>query len=207
MKRRALIFHITHVDNLPGIIAAGRLWSDAQRLRRSLVTTSIGHEHIKTRRLRRDVSVAAGGKLGDYVPFNFCYRSVMLYAIYAGAVAQYNGGQNPIVHLVSSVETAASTGRPYAFTERHAELGYAQYFDSLDDLEKVDWKVMPLTYWANEEETKEKRQAEFLVHDWFPWEGIEQIGVKTTQTKEKAETILSSAEHSPAVVLKPSWYY
>ncbi len=39
--------------------------------------TRIGHEHIIQRRLSRKVAVAAKGFLGDYVPFNFCSRSVM----------------------------------------------------------------------------------------------------------------------------------
>lgn len=207
MKQNRRIYHITHIDNLSGILAEGRLWCDSKRLSRQLNTTSIAHQHIKARRLKRGVNVAAQGALGDYVPFNFCHRSVMLYAIYAGAVAQYSGGQNPIVHLVSSVDDAVSTGQPWAFTERHAELGYAQYFDSLDDLNKVEWRVMPLTYWAGSEETKEKRQAEFLVHDWFPWTAILQVVARVPQTAKRIEEILESESHQPPVLVKPAWYY
>jgi len=78
------IFHITHVDNLPGILREGGLWSDAQRIARNVVSTNIGHLHIKQRRLNRAVTTRSGGKLGDYVPFNFCPRSVMLYAVNRG---------------------------------------------------------------------------------------------------------------------------
>jgi len=99
------IYHITHMANLPGILRDGCLWSDSERIRRLVESTNIGHRHIKERRLKREVSVAAGGKLGDYVPFNFCNRSVMLYVIYRGH-ADYAGGQDEIVHLVSSVRTA-----------------------------------------------------------------------------------------------------
>jgi hypothetical protein len=60
-----LIFHITHLANLPSIIAHGCIWSDAQRIARGLVTTNIGYSHIKQRRLNRPVPVGAGGKLGD----------------------------------------------------------------------------------------------------------------------------------------------
>ena len=131
----------------------------------------------------------------------------MLYVIYAGAVAQYKGGQNPIVHLVSSIDVIEETGRPWAFTDRHAESGYAQYFDSVDDLDKVDWQVMPLEYWAGSEQTKEKRQAEFLVHKRCPWSAIQQIGVKTEQTKQKVQELLEDCDEVPDVILKPAWYY
>ena len=105
------IFHITHIDNLPGILAERRLWCDAQRIKRRLACTNIGHLHIKQRRLARAVRVAAGGFLGDYVPFNFCSRSVMLYVIYRGH-QDYQRGQEFIIHLVSSVLTTVRSGRP-----------------------------------------------------------------------------------------------
>ena len=65
------IYHITHVDNLARIVADGCLWSDAQRIARGLASMNIGYTHIKERRMKRPVLVAAGGTLGQYVPFNF----------------------------------------------------------------------------------------------------------------------------------------
>jgi hypothetical protein len=123
------------------------------------------------RRLRRAVPVAARGVLGDYVPFNFCYRSVMLYAL-RGGHQDYAGGQDPVVHIVSSVQRALALNRPWAFTDRHADLGYAQHFDSLAKLNETDWGVIPLTFWAASDDTMEKRQAEFLVHQMFSWSAV-----------------------------------
>lgn len=108
--------------------------------------------------------MAARGFLGDYVPFNFCNRSVMLYVLARNKVAGYTGGQVPIVHLVSSVATATASGRPWAFTDRHADVAYARYFDDLAFLSEINWNVMPLIQWAA---VKEERQAEFLVHEWL----------------------------------------
>jgi len=71
------IYHITPIDNLPGIIQAGRLWCDAERVRQGFACVGIGHDHIKQRRLRKPVRnqagqlVAAGGFVGDYTPFYF----------------------------------------------------------------------------------------------------------------------------------------
>ncbi len=45
-----LIFHITHLENLPNILSEGGLWCDAQRIKRGLGNTNIGHLHIKQRR-------------------------------------------------------------------------------------------------------------------------------------------------------------
>lgn len=91
----------------------------------------------------------------------------MLYVIHKGYGA-YRGGQTRVIHLVSSVEAAVASGRPWAFTDRHADLWYTEYAENIEKLNIIDWRVMPLRYWRATA-TKERRQAEFLVHDWFPW--------------------------------------
>lgn len=199
------IYHLTHLDNLAGIIRQGHLWSDAECSRRRLAVTAIGYEHIKERRLHRPVPVAAGGFLGDYVPFHFCPRSVMLYVLHRGH-STYQGGQRPIVHLVSSVRTAVASGGPWAFTDRHAELRYAQYFDQLDALDQVDWSAMPARYWS-ESEVKERRQAELLVHKRYPWTAVSAIGVCDRRIRDRVARRLESADHRPAIRVEPGWYY
>lgn len=198
------IFHITHVENVASIIAHGCLWSDSQRITKNLLTTNIGYSHIKQRRLNRLVTAGAGGKLGDYVPFNFCPRSVMLLVVSRGH-QDYAGGQDEIVHLVSSINTATALGKPWAFTDRHADLGYARYFASRDNLDEVDWTGMPRKYWAESNDMKERRQAEFLVHDSFPWSGVEFIGVKDAEVAAKVQALLGG--NVPPVVVQPRWYY
>jgi hypothetical protein len=160
--------------------------------------------HIKDRRMHRTVPVAAGGVLGDYVPFNFCARSVMLSAIFYKNVAEYAGDQLSIVHLISTVGDAIRCGQPWAFTDRHAELGYARYYDDLARLNQVQWTVMPLRYWRDQKET---RQAEFLVHDKFPWPCVREIGVHNSATAEAVTSHLRLLTHQPRILVKPDWYY
>src|SRR5947208_6009716 len=148
--------------------------------------------------MKRPVLVAAGGTLGQYVPFNFCPRSVMLYVVSQGH-QDYSGGQEPIIHLISSIQTAVATGRSWFFTDRHADLGYAQQFGSLDALDKVDWQVMPLQYWGGETEIKEKRQAEFLIYYWYPWTAITGIAVINDAIAEQVVKIIAGVAHTPQV--------
>jgi hypothetical protein len=75
------VYHITHVDNLPGILAEGGLWSDAVMLVRSGPAEGIGMGQIKERRLALPVRCHPGDHVGDYVPFYFCPRSIMLYLV------------------------------------------------------------------------------------------------------------------------------
>jgi hypothetical protein len=200
------IYHITHVENLPQIVKANGLWCDRQRTTQGRAIVSIAHQHIKDRRARRAVPLSVGGTLADYVPFYFAPRSPMLYTIHKGNVAGYDQGQTPIIHLVSSIE-AICKARKWAFTEGHADLEYTEFFDDLEHLDRIDWKIMTATYWSNSDEDRRRRQAEFLVHDSCPWSCFHEIGVFDAATAKKVTKILESTKHRPAVDVKKAWYY
>ena len=141
--------------------------------------------------------------LGDYVPFNFCPRSVMLFSVSRGH-QDYASGQESVVHLVSTVDQAVALGRPWIFSDRHAELGHALHFDDLSRLSEVSWDVMSRKYW---QEVKEERQAEFLVHDFFPWSSISEVAVMTPAVARRVQSLLAANPHCPAVTIRAEWYY
>ena len=72
---------------------------------------AIGMSGIKRRRLDElEVSCHPDTKVGDYVPFYFCPRSIMLYLIYMANHPElsYRGGQEPIVHLEADMIDAVA---------------------------------------------------------------------------------------------------
>ncbi|MCH9022421.1 MAG: DUF4433 domain-containing protein [Planctomycetes bacterium] len=201
------IYHITHINNLSGIIEQGCLWSDNFCRNKGHTQTNIGYAHIKERRTHRHVPVSAGGKLADYVPFYFAPCSPMLYAIHKGIVEGYTEGQKNIIYLMSTLESALKTEKPFCFTDRHAELAWSSFFDTVERLDQVSWQVMEKRYWSNTEQDKEKRQAEFLVHESVPWSCIESIGVYNKKMAEQARRIIKNASHRPNVSVKSEWYF
>ena len=107
---QVLIYHITDVENLPTILIEGGLHSDAIMAQRN--STVIGYAHIKQRRLTEiRVPCCNNRFVGEFVPFYFCPRSPMLYAINQGNTGRPAGCQDTIVHLVSNVGTAVGLGR------------------------------------------------------------------------------------------------
>ena len=79
------IYHITHVNNLASIVADNYVEADGRRIRRGGGQTSIGMTEIKRRRLNEiAVSCHPDTMAGDYVPFYFCPRSIMLYILHMG---------------------------------------------------------------------------------------------------------------------------
>ena len=211
LQRQIDIYHISHIDNLASIIQENGLWSDSKRIERGLRYNKIGYQHIKDRRLRRPVAVAAGGFLGDYVPFYFAPRSPMLYTINKGSVPDYDEGQQPIVHLVSNVNIILSTSAQFAFTDRHADLAWTAYSDDINQIDNmVDFNIMQNRMWNNTSsnpDRMERRQAEFLVHHFFPWNNITMIAVVNKKIAENVQVILQTADYQPSIALKPNWYY
>jgi hypothetical protein len=60
------IYHITHVDNLPGIVSTGRILSDAEIQHRGGARQLIGLSEIKRRRSQElEVPCHPGTKVGD----------------------------------------------------------------------------------------------------------------------------------------------
>ena len=115
-----LIYHITHLGNLEGIIRAGGLAAKTLLQREQVDHVSIAYEHIQDRRARMRVACGPGGMLHDYVPFYFAPRSPMLYTIHRGNVPSFPEGQTPVLHLVADVDAVVAARLPYVFTDGHA---------------------------------------------------------------------------------------
>lgn len=198
------ISHITHIGNLASIIGQDCLWSDAKRIELGLTNQNIGYSHIKARRLQRPVNVAAGGMIGEYVPFNFCPRSVMLYVIHRKH-KDFDGGQERVLHLISDTDTVRSTNRHCFFTDIHADLDYAEQIDDFSRLTELDIKrIAKSKYW---QDFSEEKQAEFLAYESVQWQAISRIGVRSQALADEVHVLLQSARHKPQVEVRPEWYY
>jgi hypothetical protein len=120
---RPKLYHITHVDNLRAIAAGGEILSDAAMIARGGPVQAVGMSGIKRRRVEElEVERHPGTKVGDYVPFYFCPRSVTLYVIHCANHPEltYCGGQQPIAHLEADlhavIQWAERSGERWAFS-------------------------------------------------------------------------------------------
>lgn len=206
------LLHITHLDNLEGILKGKGLFSDRKVGASGLVVNGIAHNHIKERRLNTSVPVAPGGVVADYVPFYFAPRSPMLYAIHMGNVASFAEGQRKILYLVADAEKVASKC-DFCFTDGHATMAFTGFYNDMNELDDVvDWEIMRAKYWRDTDEDtdrKRRRQAEFLVKDFFPFELIQCVAVFNSDILEEVESILPQfrGSHVPHVAVKRNWYY
>jgi hypothetical protein len=210
-EREQKIYHITHIDRLSSAIALGGIYSDAEVRARNIGGTTIGMSTIKQRRLE-ELTLASHPDLhvGDCVPFYFCPRSVMLYLIYKRnhADATYMGGQEPIIHLEASlfdtVDWAKSHDVRWAFTNSNAGSRYFEDYSDLRALSELDWDAISATQWKG---CQEKKQAEFLVERFFPWNLFNKIGVYSDTYRVDTHAALVNATHKPIVSIMRDWYY
>ncbi len=209
---RPKIYHITHVDNLSSILANNGLSSDAAMLARGGPTASIGMGAIKQRRLVLPVTCHDGDAVGDYVPFYFSPRSIMLYMIYMANNQDlaYRGGQEPIVHLeadlAETIEWAANGGRRWAFTLSNAGAAYTEFRKDIGQLSEVNWEAVQATDFRSPD-IKEGKQAEFLIREFFPWSLVQRIGVHSPAIQSRVLRTMAGASHRPPVEVLPDWYY
>jgi hypothetical protein len=207
------IYHITHIDNLAAIATSGELVSDAIRIARGIDCSLVGMSTIKRRRLEEiEVSVCPGTNVGEYVPFYFCPRSIMLYILYMGNHPEltYRGGQHPILHLEADVDAAIQWADaqpiPWAFSDGNAGAYLTQFYGRRSDLDQIDWAAVTATDFRDAR-IKERKQAEFLTFGTFPWTLIHKIGTINTQVATRVEQILANCSHKPIIEVKRGWYY
>ena len=208
------IYHITHVENLASILVAGCIEADGRRVGQGSCQTSIGMTEIKRRRLYEiAVSCHPDTRVGEYVPFYFCPRSIMLYILYMGNhpdLTHYRDGQDPVLHLQVDLESAINWanqhGVHWAFSDRNAGSYYADFYNSRNELDKINWEAIKATD-SRDSQIKEGKQAEFLIYDTCPWHLVEKIGVLNEKICNQVTTILRNTQHKPIVTIEKAWYY
>ena len=206
------IYHIVHGDRLASIVNDGGLHCDSTMVDRRETGTTIGMTNIKERRLSQSLPCYPDSRVGDYVPFYFCPRSVMLYVISQADHLEldYRGGQTPIVHLESDlhsvVDWADANGRRWAFSLSNAAASYTQFRTSRDSLDEINWNAIAASYWRDPA-VKEAKQAEFLVHQFFPWHLVSRIGVISPDIARRVARAIVSAAYKPGIEVQRLWYY
>ena len=206
------IYHITPVSNLPQIIADGELHSYAVIAARGGPPTAVGLPGIKERRLELPVKCHPDTRVGEYVPFYFCPRSVMLYIFFKANHPEltYRDGQGPIIHLqadlANTVDWAEANNRMWAFSLANAGARYTDFECDLARLDQVDWDAVANNDFRDSE-VKEGKQAEFLTHASFPWALVERIGVHSQTVRVQVEAALQNVANPPSLEIRRDWYF
>lgn len=205
---KALIWRIVHRHNLPWILNNGL--QAANNVQPITDWKVIGYQPLIARRGSRQVPLAPGGVLNDYVPFYFTPFSPMMYNIHTGRGGVSYVPNKDLVILVSSLHKVAELNLPFVFTDRHAYLPMANYYSDLQDLQHVDWLLLQQRNFKRNPDDPaaiERYQAEALVHERVPIEAL--LGGICYSEQEQRE--LQKQADDLGVKLqfhcRPNWYF
>lgn len=205
---KALIWRITHRQNLLWIMANGLYVGNADARARDWMT--IGNPELIDRRARRPVPIPPGGVLGDYVPFYFTPFSPMMYNIHTGRGGVRQVANLDVVILVSSLHQVAEHGLAFAFTDRHAYPVTANYYNDLADLHAIDWPLLQQRNFQrdpNDPEKVERYQAEALIYRHVPIQTLLGAVCYTEQVKTELQEQAASLGVQMDIRCRPGWYF
>lgn len=205
---KALIWRITHRQNLPWIFSNGLHVGGSSIQSPDWMT--IGNQELIDRRGRRPVPLPPGGMLNDYVPFYFTPFSPMLYNIHTGRGGVARVTNEDIVILVSSLHRVAELGLPYVFTDRHAYTETANYYNDLRGLGAIDWPLLQQRNFQrdpNDPEKVERYQAEALIYRQVPVGALIGAVCYTPQIKSELDSQAEALGVQLDVHCLPKWYF
>ena len=202
--------HFTSVDHLGSVVRRG-LVSDDHAGARGWLQIEVGDTAVKEHRRRRIVPVPPGGPVSSYVPFYFAPRSPMMFKIWKGGVSGYQGGLEPLVYLVSTIENLVGAGCAVVVTDGNAANGPTRFSsDPSEAAELVDWPLMNQRYWQDTPDDPDRvrrRMAECLVKDHVPFGAFLDVITMTEATAGLARSALGAAGVELQVTIRSDWYY
>lgn len=207
-KEKALIWRIVHINNLSWILDNGFHSGNSHCKAPNWV--SIGNRELIQRRNHISVPIYSGTVLNDYVPFYFTPFSPMMLNIHHGrGVSQQNN--EDIIIFVSSLRHLKQNNFPFIFTDSHACYSWCNFFNDIDDLDKVDWSLLQSRDFKrdpNDPKKFERYQAEALIYQSCPVSMLLGIICYNDSIKEKIESELNIRGITHIQVLaRPGWYF
>ena len=205
---KAYIFRIVHIANVPWILDNGLHCRNSRQHDPDFV--EIGNSELIEKRKQREVDSPQGGVLSDYVPFYFTPHSPMLYNIKTGYQGLTQRPMKDIVVMVSSLPKLVAQKIPFVFSDRHANLLTATFFDDLADLHHIPWKLLNNRDFKrdpNDPSKFERYQAEALVYKHLPVAALSGIICYGEAQKSILRGHIEKRRQTMKVEVQPGCYF
>ena len=133
----------------------------------------------------------------------------MLYNIKTGYNVERRD-MSEIAILVSSLPHIAAKGIPFVFTDRHAYLNAAQFYNSLTALDQIPWSLLEARDFKidpEDPEKKERYQCEALVYQSLPIDALLGIQCFDLEMKEEVDKLAQRNGVQVRTSVNPRWYF
>jgi hypothetical protein len=205
---KARIFRVTHISNLRWILQHGLHCASSDHADPSFV--AIGNSDLINRRTRRVLPPPHGGVLSDYVPFYFTPFSPMMYNIKTGWGGVTKRANEDVVILVSSIWKLKERGVRFVFSDRHAYLEAAQFYDEPSQLNQIDWDILQRRDFKRDPENPEKferYEAEALAREHVPVDALLGVACYNDSANGRIAADMKAAGMTIKTAIQPGWYF
>ena len=202
-------YRIYHIENLKKILRVGLCCKT-----HPLSTTDfvrIGNPQIIEARSATKVRINDYGNIGDYIPFYFTPRSIMLYNIVTGYWAPLVPKilKKDIIIIRCEITKLSNVNR-FFFTNGQANDALTKHYNDLSKINKIDWENIQNGNFSKSDgdfDRPRRYQAEFLVYYHVPVNAIESIIVYNDGTAKFVGDELSQAGVTLAVHISPNYFF
>lgn len=209
------IYHLTHIRNLPGILATGRLLADTSEVWDDRPVVDISSSANRDARRQTRVSGDESLAVADHVPFFLSPNALVWENIRAQSLdprlsdAAHDAAAFDFVILVSTVkkvtdaaaDTASADAAPFAVTDGDAAFTATRFGATPDAADTL------LRSLRADLDSDAILKAELLVPGEFPFGLITLIGVANDRVRDAVKPILAAASHKPKVAVYPPWFH
>ncbi|MET3501754.1 hypothetical protein ABIC45_003366 [Mucilaginibacter rubeus] len=208
-KNRTFCYRITHRDNLSHILQYGLLNKNHVNADPGFV--AIGNPEIIDVRSTTPVYLKGYGLVGEYVPFYFTPRSIMLYNIVTGYYAPKvpKREKEEIIVIRCMIKRLIMQDR-WFFTNGQANDEETTHFANINFLDRIDWSCIQQSNFSKSDgdyDRQRRYQAEFLVYESVPVACIESICVYNEKVQAWAQKMINdSGKQIPLHIHKPYFF-
>jgi len=171
------LYHMTHINNLPSILANGLLSHNLAHQQCGVIDIS----DLDVNARRSAVDPIYKRSLHNYVPTYFRPRNPM-----SSARRELS---SHLVILKLNPQLLLQSGM--LFTEGNAACCNTRFFNELNDLNQLNWDCLNSRYWNDYSDGRRLRCAEMLIPDRIQVKNIMQIAVKSSNTNRNALDLMS----------------
>jgi len=82
----------------------------------------------------------------------------MLLQLQTGRVNGCNGGQEPLIYIVSTLEKEANENIRFLFSDGHGIAAFTSWFDDIKNLNEVDREVVYADYWMDTKDDPDRQR-------------------------------------------------
>lgn len=168
------LFYTAHIDNIKSILDIGILSHNLAHSK-GLVTEDISNKQVNERRNR--IVETLDGNIHDYAPLYFNPRNPMLYFLCK------NMDKRKLVLLKVNPHILLTDN--VAFSDGNAAVMTTNFYNNIDDFNKLNWNVIQNEYWTNHPDGKRIKCSEVLVRDKIPMFYITDLFTYNQETLEK----------------------